>query len=213
MARVVSGWFVVSRAATLNFPTPLAIGTGDGIEGDMHRFEAGVDQLAKGLAGFGGAILIATALMVCASVIGRALPGLSGVPGDFELIEMAAAIGVFSFLPLCQLRGGQVSIDIVSVRFPQRIHSSLGLLGHLVLTAVSCVLLWRFWLGFGEKLPLGSDTFRAFLMLGDPPYFTETTYELLIPVWVPHALCLPGAIVLVLAGCVCCARALREVTA
>ncbi|MEM8555530.1 MAG: TRAP transporter small permease subunit [Pseudomonadota bacterium] len=175
----------------------------------MQSFEQVVDWLATALAVLGGVVLLAAAVVVCVSVTGRALPGVPSMVGDFELVEMAAAIAVFSFLPRCQLSAGQVSVDVLTEQMPRGVHAAFGLLGHLLLTAVSAVLLWRMWLGFGEKFPFGSETARALLGLGQPPYFTETTYELLIPVWIAHAACLPGAILLVPAGAVAVLRAGR----
>lgn len=152
--------------------------------------------LAQGaglLAGFGGLILLALAAMTVLSVLGRALPGLPGIAGDFELVEMGTAVAVFSFLPWCQLAGGQVSVDLVTARMGPRLDGALARLGHLALAAVALVLLWRLWLGFGEKLPFALGPLRGALGLGPAPWHTETSYELLIPVWIPYALCLPGA--------------------
>ncbi len=39
------------------------------------------------------------------------LIGQSGVPGDFELVQMATAVAAFCFLPYCQLRRGNIFVD------------------------------------------------------------------------------------------------------
>ena len=122
---------------------------------------------------------------------------------------MGAAIAVFSFLPWCQLTRGQVSVEILSEKLGARAHAVLGLMGQIALLAVATVVFWRLWLGFGEKFPLGSDGLRSALALGSKPYFTETTYDLLIPVWISHAACLPGALWWVVAAAACVAQSLH----
>lgn len=161
--------------------------------------ETWVGRVAAILAGCGGVILLAMSGVTVLSVLGRAVPVLPVFPGDFELVEMGAAVCVFLFLPWCQISGGQVAIEIVTQRFGPRGHAAFGMLGNAVLTLMSAVLLWRMWLGFGEKFPFGSEGLRAALALGERPYFTETSYDLLIPVWIPFGLCLPGAFWLVVA--------------
>lgn len=158
-----------------------------------------IGRVAAVLAGCGGLVLLAVAVITVVSVLGRAVPVIPSFPGDFELVEMGAAVAVFLFLPWCQLSGGQVSIDFLSARFGAKAHAVFGLIGNVALTGVSGVLAWRLWLGFGEKFPFGADPLRAALGLGSKPYFTETTYDLQIPVWIAYALCLPGAFWLVVA--------------
>ena len=60
-----------------------------------------VFRLSQWAALFGGVLLCLMILMVVASITGRALVpmGLAPVPGDFELIEVGAAVVVFFFLP------------------------------------------------------------------------------------------------------------------
>ena len=69
------------------------------------------------LALFGGFTLL---VMVCVNVIsifGRIL-FLSPLLGDFELVEMGCAVAIFSFLPLCHLKNGNVIVDFFSSSFP-----------------------------------------------------------------------------------------------
>jgi len=154
-----------------------------------------LDGVARWLAYFGGVVLVGIALVTVISVIGRALiwAGLGPIKGDFEIVEMGCAIAVFLFLPLCQLRRGHVSVDIFISRLPLRVQAFLGFVGDAALTLASGVILWRFWLGFGEKFPYGSETFRSLLGMGAKPFFAETSYELELPVWIPFGLALIGA--------------------
>ena len=69
------------------------------------------------------------------SVLGRWLSGmplaaqvprrLGPINGDFELVQMATAIAVFSFLPYCQARRGNIVVDTFTSWLPrarQRLH-------------------------------------------------------------------------------------------
>lgn len=80
-----------------------------------------IDAVAEAVALIGGALLIAVASMVVVSVTLRSdLVGAAGVPGDFELVQMATAIAAFCFLPLCQLRRGNIFVDTFTLKLPQR---------------------------------------------------------------------------------------------
>lgn len=151
--------------------------------------------VARWLAVFGGGLLVLMALVTVVSITGRALiwAGLGPVRGDFELVELGSAIAVFSFLPLAQLHRGHVTVDVVVQAMPTRLRLMFGLLGDAVMAVISFVILWRLWLGFGEKFPYGSDALRAGLGMGYRPFYPETTYELQIPVWYPYGLCVLGA--------------------
>ncbi len=135
------------------------------------------------LALFGGMLLTAVALMTVVSIIGRAaIPlGLGPVRGDFELVEMGVAVAVFSFLPWCQLNRGHVTVDFVVDRLPERLKAALTLAGDLALLTVSAVIVWRLWLGLGEKTS-----------------YSETTFILGLPVWYGFALGVGGAFLFVL---------------
>lgn len=72
-------------------------------------------RLVSAVALIGGGLAVALAVTVVTSVTMRSsLLKLSGVPGDFELVQMFTAISIFCFLPLCQFRRGHVIVDAVS---------------------------------------------------------------------------------------------------
>lgn len=94
-------------------------------------------RFVHGLAVAGGLVSLGLALMVVASVALRSgLIGLSGVPGDFELVQMLTAVSVFCFLPLCQARGGHVIVDVATRRLPERVCRRIDGLWELVAAAV-----------------------------------------------------------------------------
>ena len=59
----------------------------------------------------------------------HALAGQRGsIPGDFELVQMATALAVFAFLPLCQAHRGNIIVDTFTTRLPRRVRNALDAL-------------------------------------------------------------------------------------
>ncbi|MEM1234862.1 MAG: TRAP transporter small permease [Pseudomonadota bacterium] len=161
-----------------------------------ERVGAGVAALARLLAYVGGAILIALALMTLVSIFGRWINTgwIRSISGDYELVEAGVGIAVFSFLPWCQLNRGHVTVDIFTNGLPARGRALTALMGDILIAVLAYVVMWRFYLGFGEKFPYFSDAWRDRLSMGFKPFFPETTYELEIPIWIPYGLALTGAV-------------------
>ncbi len=155
-----------------------------------------LEFIAKMLAYAGGFILAIIALVTVASIIGRALlfAGFGPIKGDFELVEMGCAVAIFAFMPLAQMRRAHVTVDIFISRLPEQVQAFLGFMGDILIALISGVLLWRFWLGFAEKFPYGSDALRTKLAMGPKPFFPETTYELEVAIWIPYSMALTGAL-------------------
>ena len=162
-----------------------------------HQVGQVLDRAARYLAYAGGVILALVSLITVASIIGRALLSINSwfgpIKGDFEIVEMGVAIAIFAFMPLAQIRRGHVTVDVFISRLSSRAQAFLGLIGDSLIALASGVILWRFWIGFGEKFPYGSDQLRAAFGMGSKPFFPETTYELEVPVWIPYSLALVGA--------------------
>lgn len=151
----------------------------------VARLEPWATRLAAASALLGGAVLLAVIAVTVASVVGRAMTslGLGPVPGDAELAEMGAAVAIFAFLPWCQLRGGQVTVDIFTDRLPRPIRAGLDALGNALLTLVYAGLAWRLAAGLADK----QQSFESSFILG-------------VPLWWPYALCLAAAIAAVPVG-------------
>ncbi len=71
---------------------------------------SGIVKLARVIALGGGLLTLGIAVLVTASVIGRRIWG-EPVPGDFEFVQMATAVAMFAFLPLCQSHRGNIAVD------------------------------------------------------------------------------------------------------
>lgn len=66
----------------------------------------------------GGVLALAVSILVVVSVLGRWLFRIP-IDGDFEFVEMATALAVFSYLPLTQARRGHIMVDTFTMRFRQ----------------------------------------------------------------------------------------------
>lgn len=140
--------------------------------------------LCRAVALLGGLLLLAIMSIVVLSVSGRALVpvGLGPIPGDFELVEAGGALAIFCFLPWCQLQKGHVTVDILQGFFSKRFDAGLDTIYNLTMAAVCALITWRLWAGMLDKLNYG-----------------ETTFILQFPVWWGYAVCLPVAVLGVIA--------------
>ena len=116
---------------------------------------------------FGGFTLVVLVAVNAASIAGRTIIG-SPLVGDFELIELGCAIAISSFLPLCFLKKGNVTVDFFSARFPERLIYSLEIFTDLIFVVVSAT--------FSMRMTLGIQDFYK---------YGEETMLLQIPIWIP----------------------------
>ncbi|WP_052700931.1 TRAP transporter small permease [Loktanella sp. S4079] len=79
-----------------------------------------LDRLARVLAALGGLAILATALAVTLSVLGRNI-GIGGLRGDFELVEFSCVLAAGLFLPLCQVSRGHVMVDLFTNWLPSAV--------------------------------------------------------------------------------------------
>jgi len=116
------------------------------VTGDGAPSPGLVDRVARGLAVFGGLFMLAAALMVTTSVLLRWLFA-SGVKGDFEMVQIATAVAVFAFLPLCQLKRGNVFVDTFTLRTPARLNRFLDRLWDGLYAGFALLIGWRLIVG------------------------------------------------------------------
>jgi TRAP-type C4-dicarboxylate transport system permease small subunit len=121
------------------------------------------------------------------------LVGSAGVPGDFELVQMATAVAAFCFLPLCQLRRGNIFVDTFTLKLPQRWRDGIDALWDVVYGLAMALIAWR--LGVGARSALASG---------------EYTMVLQLPSYLPIALCAVLAGFVALAAFVSASRLLRQ---
>lgn len=109
------------------------------------------------LAMLGGAVMTGLALMVVVSVMGRWLFS-SPIYGDFEMVAMGTAAGVSLFLPYCQLKKGNVVVDLFLAWASNGLQRIMDTLGAILLAAISGMLTWRLWIGTFELYEANETT-------------------------------------------------------
>jgi TRAP-type C4-dicarboxylate transport system permease small subunit len=117
----------------------------------------------RALAVGGGILMLAAALLVTASVLLRWITGYS-IEGDIELVQIATALAVFAFLPLCQSRRGNIMVDTFTTRLPGAAQRTLDALWDVVYAVAAAAIGWR--LAVGAIDTIGSKTVS--MMLGLP---------------------------------------------
>lgn len=111
-----------------------------------ERPAGAIERAARVLAIAGGAVMLVTAVMVVVSVLMRWLLR-TGLRGDFEIVQIATAVAVFAFLPLCQWRRGNVFVDTFTLRAPERLNRTLDTLWDLVYAGFAWLIAWRLAVG------------------------------------------------------------------
>jgi TRAP-type C4-dicarboxylate transport system permease small subunit len=89
------------------------------------------DRLFSLLAVLGGAAMIGAGLLVCASVIGRALFD-APIDGDFEFVKLAMGFAGFAVLPLTEARGGHVAAETFTEKLSAPWQARIAAFWHLV---------------------------------------------------------------------------------
>src|SRR5215475_15940409 len=148
-------------------------------------------RVCEALALTGGFLLVGIMLISTFSVIGRSLPELLGavlpqvprlgISGDIELEQMALAVAVFAFLPLCQLQRSNVLVSFFTKNLPVRHKAKFDVAANVLFLALAIAIAWQLLQGTFDKV-------------GN----ADTSMVLRIPEWIPYALALPSAWLLVL---------------
>lgn len=127
-----------------------------------------------------GLLMTAITLMTCASLIGRNTTGATLV-GDFELTGVAMGAAIALFMPFCQLRRGNITVDFFTAKVGPRGIGRLDRIGALLLALVFVLLAWRTTLGGLNSFNTHSET----QILGFPEWIT---YAGMVPGFVLAAL-------------------------
>lgn len=122
-----------------------------------------LDRLTRPLAIAGGLLMLCTAAMVTVSVMMRWV-SFQSVPGDIELVQIATALSVFAFLPLCQAQRGNIVVDTFTAWLPERAQRLIDALWDVIYALVAAMIAWR--LAVGAVDTIRSNTVS--MMLGLP---------------------------------------------
>ena len=99
-----------------------------------------LDLLARFSALFAGTVMMAVALATCGSIVSRQFFG-SALLGDFELVQVGMAFSVAAFMPLCQLRRGNIIVDFFTTGASERTRNLLDRIGCLLIALATRELL------------------------------------------------------------------------
>jgi len=132
-----------------------------------------LENLAKLCAIIAGVLLTGITLMTCASLIGRNTTGDS-IVGAFELTGVAAGAAIALFMPLCQLRRGNIIVDFFTANMSAAVNDKLDRFGTLLLVLIFGLLAWRTTLGGLNVYSANSET----QIMGFPEWIV---YAMMVP--------------------------------
>jgi TRAP-type C4-dicarboxylate transport system permease small subunit len=135
-----------------------------------------LEKLAKFCAIVAGILLTGITLMTCGSLIGRNTIGVS-IVGAFELTGVAAGAAIALFMPICQLRRGNIIVDFFTANVRPSINDKLDRVGSLLLAVIFFLLAWRTSLGGFNSFNTNSET----QIMGFPEW---TVYATMVPAFV-----------------------------
>jgi TRAP-type C4-dicarboxylate transport system permease small subunit len=150
-----------------------------------------IERLSGAIAVTGGALSLAVALLVVVSVVGRRFFN-APIPGDFELVQMATAVAVFSFLPYCQARRGNIVVDTFTTRLPPRVNAIIDAFWDLVYAGMMGLMTACLAVGTLDHIRNG-----------------QTTMVLQFPIWPAIAVCTGLALLLAVVALATAGRLLR----
>ena len=135
---------------------------------------AALSRLAGWFAVLGGLCAAAVALMVVASIAGRALWS-KPIPGDVELTQFGIALCISLCLPWAQVHRANIIVDFFTQKAGPATLRGLDGVGALLLAVMTGVLAWR--------TAVGAQSIRE---------GHEATMILDLPMWWVYALLAPG---------------------
>lgn len=130
-----------------------------------------LDTLARLLALAGGLVLVAITLLSAYSITMRSFFD-APLLGDVELVQMGCGIAVVSFLPLCQLRRGNVIVDAFTLNASAAVRRGLDTLGCLLMAGCAMLLAWRSVIGTLDTYSNGEES----IIMGIPMWWSMTPF-------------------------------------
>jgi TRAP-type C4-dicarboxylate transport system permease small subunit len=116
-----------------------------------------LEPLAKLCAILAGVLLTGITLMTCGSLIGRNTTGDS-IVGAFELTGVAAGAAIALFMPLCQVRRGNIIVDFFTAGLRPAVNDRFDRFGAVLLAVIFALLAWRTGLGGINSWSTHSET-------------------------------------------------------
>ena len=134
------------------------------------------------LAILGVLLICGLAVMLCVTILARKLLGWQ-VTGDYEIVQITAAVSMSLLFPWCHLTGGNVIVDLLTNGLPRPVNRVLDRIGSLLLGTMALLLAWRTSSLVGQTYDRG--TFTPLLA---------------VPLWIPQVLMIPGLLLTAVAS-------------
>lgn len=117
-------------------------------------------KLTVAVALAGGILVFAIAGLVTASVVLRWFTGLP-ISGDFELVQMGAALAVFCFLPFCQSQRANIVVDTFTSHLPHRTRALIDAMWDVLYAVAMGVIAYAMAPGVVAAWKSGEETMVA----------------------------------------------------
>lgn len=127
-------------------------------------FAARIDRLITRIAVLGGVLSLGFAALVVISVLGRWLFA-SPIEGDFEFVKMGTALAVFSFLPLTQIRRGNIMVDTFTLSVSPQMRDRIDAIWDICYAGFACLLAYGLAYGAIEARASGETTMQLQIVL------------------------------------------------
>ena len=165
---------------------------GEEVAASLGPFGRGLAVACRSLAVVGGLIFVGLVIMSIVSIVGRKLLATS-VPGDVEVLEMAAAVAASGFFAYCHMTNSNVRVDFFTANWPPGVLGWLDAAGSFLVGCVGLLLAWR--------TAAGALSLRQ---------VEQTSAILAWPIWIAQMLMVPGFLLLAAAGYTMVAHHLRR---
>ena len=115
------------------------------------------EQATMWLALLGGVVLTLMAITTVVSVGGRYFFS-SPIQGDTEIVQMFTAVVVALSLPYCQMRLGNVIVDVLTASAPKLFRLTMDIIGSLLLGGLFAILAYYTFDGGMAAAKYGNET-------------------------------------------------------
>lgn len=135
------------------------------------------EQATLWLAIVGGAVLTLMAVTTVISVAGRYLFS-SPIQGDTEIVQMFTAVVVAFCLPYCQMRLGNVIVDVLTASAPELFRLTMDVIGSLILSCLFAILAYYTYDGGLSAAKYGNETMM--LRMKEWPFYDIIAFGFLL---------------------------------
>ena len=118
---------------------------------------AALERVTRVLALIGGVLLLISVALSITSIAGRYAFGLP-VPGDYELVELICAVGIFLFFPYTHSIGGNLTAEFFTSGLPRRWQTALDAVHDAIFALIAALLAWRLGHGMVDKIDNGDSS-------------------------------------------------------